>query len=113
MPDRRTFSYREALDLYPVVRELTERAVREVQALVGGVGSHDEMETRRPELETAYQEIVSAWVDQVTSLGCEVKGLWLVDWDSGDGYFCWRYPEAGLGHFHGYEEGFAGRVPIA
>ena len=37
----------------------------------------------------------------------------LVDWDAGDGYFCWRYPEPALAHFHGYEEGFAGRVPIA
>jgi hypothetical protein len=38
--------------------------------------------------------------------------VWLVDWDSGAGYYCWRYPEESLGHFHGYQEGFAGRVPI-
>ncbi len=46
------------------------------------------------------------------SLGAEVKGLWLVDWDSGDGYFCWRFPEAALAFFHTYEEGFAGRLPV-
>lgn len=115
--ERRTFSYNQALELFPVVRELTEHAVREVQALLAGLSSPGEgpgaMESRRAEIEAAHQEIVAAWADQVTSLGCEVKGLWLVDWDSGDGYFCWRYPEPGLGHFHGYEEGFAGRVPVA
>jgi hypothetical protein len=52
------------------------------------------------------------WAQQVQSLGAEVKGLWLVDWDSGDGYFCWRFPEETLAFFHTYEEGFAGRLPI-
>ena len=43
---------------------------------------------------------------------CVVKGLWLVDWDCGDGYYCWRYPEASIAHFHGYDDGFNGRMPI-
>ena len=25
----------------------------------------------------------------------------------------WRYPEETIGHFHSYEDGFAGRMPIA
>jgi hypothetical protein len=41
-----------------------------------------------------------------------VKGLWLVDFDSGDGYWCWAYPEADLGHWHSYEGGFGARVPV-
>ena len=36
----------------------------------------------------------------------------LVDWDSGDGYYCWRFPEAAIAFFHTYDEGFAGRIPI-
>ena len=46
------------------------------------------------------------------SLGLEIKGLWLVDFDSGAGYYCWKYPEPAIDHFHGYEEGFAGRLPL-
>ena len=61
---------------------------------------------------SAYQEIVNQWAQRVTALGCEVKGAWLVDWDNGDGYFCWRYPEETISHHHGYDEGFAGRVAI-
>ena len=28
------------------------------------------------------------------------------------GYYCWRWPETRLDYFHGYDEGFAGRVRI-
>ena len=76
----------------------------------GGGSAPDEGE--REEYEAAYQEIVQSWVDEVTSLGCEVKRLWLVDWDNGGGYYCWRYPEESLGFFHTYEDGFQGRIPI-
>ena len=110
---RRTFSYEEALALFPVVRDRTDAAVRQVEAMVNQVQSRDEMELRKEELESAYRSIVERWTEEIESLGCEVKGVWLVDWDSGDGYYCWRYPEPSLGHFHGYDEGFAGRVPVA
>ncbi len=109
---RRVFSYEEAMNTFPMVRDLTHAAVRQVEALLNGVHSRDEMEARKDELTTAYDRIVQAWAEEITSVGCEVKGLWLVDWDSGDGYYCWRYPEEIVGHYHGYEEGFDGRMPI-
>ncbi|MCH9649746.1 MAG: DUF2203 domain-containing protein [Deltaproteobacteria bacterium] len=109
---KRIFTYGEALDTFPGVRQSTARAVRRIEALVNSLRSRQEMEDRKPELESACQAIVTEWVEEVTIVGCEVKGLWLVDWDSGDGYYCWRYPEDSLAHYHGYEEGFEGRVPI-
>lgn len=109
----RIFTYQEALSTFASVRDRTSIAVKNIEALVHGVQSRDEMERRRRELETAYQSIVEGWAEDMKSMGCEVKGLWLVDWDSGDGYYCWRYPEESLAHFHTYEEGFAGRLPIA
>ena len=45
-----------------------------------------------------------------SALGADVKGLWLVDFDTGAGYYCWKWPEEELAYFHGYEEGFAGRA---
>ena len=45
-------------------------------------------------------------------LGIEVKGLWLIDFDCGSGYYCWQWPEPGLQFFHGYEEGFRGRMQL-
>lgn len=110
--DGQIFSYEEALQTFPAVKEITEQAVRQIEALVNQLQSRDEMEKRREELEEATHGIIQAWAAEVVSIGCEVKGLWLVDWDSGDGYYCWKYPEISLAHFHGYEEGFDGRVPI-
>ena len=109
---KRIFSYDEALATFPVVRDLTAAAVRRIESLTTTVGSREEMDDRRAEFEDAYQQIVGAWAQQVSSIGCEVKGLWLVDWDSGDGYYCWKFPEESIAYFHTYEEGFAGRIPI-
>ena len=111
--DKQIFTYEEALDTFPLIRDLTANAVQQVQSLYNRVQSSEELEKRREELEGAANSIIDMWVTQVSHLGCEVKGLWLVDWDCGDGYYCWRYPEEALGFFHGYEDGFQGRMPIA
>ncbi len=108
----RIFSYRQALETLPAVRELTTTAVAEIEALFNRVQSRREMEQRKDELEVAVNQIIQSWAAEIVAIGCEVKGLWLVDWDSGDGYFCWRYPEDSIAHFHTYEDGFEGRVPI-
>ena len=35
-----------------------------------------------------------------------------VDFDNGDGYYCWKCPEVTILHYHCYDEGFAGRMTI-
>ena len=111
-PGRRVFSYDEALSTFPTVRDLTTAAVRQVEAVVSSVQSREELLARQAELEETCDGIVLEWARQVAGLGCEVKGRWLVDWDSGDGYYCWRFPEKTISFFHTYEEGFSGRMPI-
>jgi hypothetical protein len=108
----RVFTYDEALALFPHVRERTAAAVREVDELATTLGANAPEESEIADPESAFRDIVDRWAREIESLGCVVKGLWLVDWDSGDGYFCWKHPEPALAHFHGYDEGFAGRVPI-
>jgi regulator of sirC expression with transglutaminase-like and TPR domain len=99
--EKRIFTLDEARQLLPQVQEITSRAVGSYVRL----GAGDEAEEER-------QDIVRQWVEQVAALGAEIKGLWLVDFDSGAGYYCWKYPESALEYFHGYEEGFAGRLPL-
>lgn len=100
--DKKTFSYEDACALLPEVQRLTKSAYAEVEALGEEVD----------ETNDDFRRIVTDWAEQVISLGIEVKGLWLVDFDSGSGYYCWRHPEPGLQFFHGYEEGFRGRVQL-
>jgi hypothetical protein len=52
------------------------------------------------------------WSEKILKLGCLPKGIWLVDFDNGEGYYCWRYGDEKIQYFHGYHEGFAGRVAI-
>ncbi len=115
MPVRRgrVFSYDEALALFPTVRDRTADAAREVESLTSSFAGADDPDQRREEFDSAYREVVARWAAEIESLGCEVKGVWLVDWDSGDGYFCWKHPEPALAHFHDYDEGFGGRLPLA
>ncbi len=111
----RIFTYDEALAAFPVIRDLTAEAARQAEELalrIEETTTGGEGEPAREELESAYQQVVDRWSREIEALGCLVKGLWLVDWDCGDGYYCWRHPESSLAFFHGYDEGFAGRVPI-
>jgi hypothetical protein len=96
---KKTFSYEEAVALLPEVQRLTSDAAARIDAI--GADAVDE-----------YQQIVARWAAAVIRLGIEVKGLWLIDFDSGSGYYCWRHPEPSLQFFHGYEEGFSGRVQL-
>ena len=108
----RRFSYEEALTIFPVVRDLTADAVLQVAAVGRELEGLATGSSQREDLESSQQAIVEQWTREIEALGLEVKGLWLVDWDCGDGYYCWRHPEPGLAHFHGYDEGFADRMPI-
>jgi hypothetical protein len=93
------FSYEQAAALLPLVQQMTGDAVEKVEAL--------DAESPRE-----YQEIVARWASDIMQLGIEVKGLWLIDFDNGSGYYCWKWPEPSLQFFHGYDEGFGGRVKL-
>lgn len=81
------------------MQRLTLEAVEQVDAL--------------PETATSEQQrVVGRWAESVMGLGIDVKGIWLVDFDNGSGYYCWQYPEESLQYFHGYEDGFGGRVKL-
>lgn len=108
---KKIFSFEEAKSLLPVVRERTRAALDEIRALgipLEGDGAGDADE----ELQEAAAQVLSSWAHDIQVLGIEVKGPWLIDFDSGAGYYCWRWPEESLEFFHGYSEGFSGRMRI-
>lgn len=109
----RSWSLATARAVLSEVRRLTAAAVDAVEVLEarqGEVGEGDA--AARASVEQELSRAVSAWVRAMEALGVEVKGRWLIDFDNGRGYYCWRWPEEQLEYFHGYDEGFAGRVRI-
>jgi hypothetical protein len=102
-------------ELAPVVEVLGETAVEAI--LEEGADAPPGRERETDQLRKLAAEITLA-VERVNALGVLVKDLdvGLVDFYSmQDGepvFLCWQYGEPAVSHWHGVEEGFAGRRPI-
>ena len=104
--EKKIFSYAEAAALLPQVQRLTTEAHGRVEEL------RPRAEGGAADAQQQINEILAEWARSILTMGVDVKGLWLVDFDSGSGYYCWKHPEPGLRFFHSYEDGFRGRIPI-
>lgn len=110
----RVFTLEEAQGLMPRVKSITKPVFQLASSLAEELQTADDREDteRAEELRERLQSLVESWAEAIRELGPDVKGLWLVDFDSGDGYWCWAYPEEDLDHWHSYEGGFGSRVPL-
>jgi hypothetical protein len=109
---KRRFTLEDAQVLLPTVQTITEKSVAAVTVVEFQLAALKGAAKRRAELEQEYFSIINQWAETIHELGCEAKGLWLVDFDNGEGYYCWKYPEASLGYFHDYSSGYSGRMKI-
>ena len=130
----RTFTVSEAENLLPVLESLLRSAIQakalieeidaEQQALsnrifVNGGTMVDVVKVarRKAEREKALQKAKDA-VAEIDATGVQVKDLdiGLLDFPCVVGdeviLLCWKLGEKGITHWHGMEEGFAGRKPI-
>jgi hypothetical protein len=106
------FSLDQAVRLLPQVKHVTADAVRQAESLAVQLRGLADDDPEHESLSAALKDVVEAWAEAVHSLGLEAKGPWLVDFDNGEGYYCWCYPEPTVAHYHGYDEGFSGRTRI-
>ncbi|NQZ95937.1 MAG: DUF2203 family protein [Myxococcales bacterium] len=111
-PPQHRWTLESARALLGDVRDRTAAAVEEVEGLLQRRDATPDGTPERAEVEDDIQEIAGRWARAMDALGLEVQGPWLVDFDNGEGYYCWKWPEETLDHFHGYDEGFAGRIRI-
>lgn len=110
---KRRFSLGEASELLPVVRRITQETIKKAEELVSTFHGVEDSDLNRKSFETSLNGIVSRWGKKIIKLGATPKGLWLVDFDNGHGFFCWRFPETEIAHYHSYAEGFTGRKPLS
>jgi hypothetical protein len=135
MANPETFSLEAANALLPRIRRLCERQFarrRDIEAALAGLGektgesstvvtiSQDddaavrEMKRNIVSLVEGYR---AGW-REIEDLGVVVKDprVGLVDFlgelDGSPVYFCWRYGEDGVRHYHSLHEGFSGRKEI-
>jgi hypothetical protein len=107
-------NFQQASQLLSLVYKITVDADQELDLLTGKLNLFkQEMKTQEStNLEDQIQKLINKWESKIIKLGLEPKGIWLVDFDVGDGYYCWKYPELELKFWHGYKDGFSGRRPI-
>jgi hypothetical protein len=110
--EKRIFTLQEAKAIIPVVRKITSNAATRVDELIRNLESLSEDDPEFEETRGAVDTVVREWADKVQKLGGEVKGIWLVDLDNGQGYYCWKFPEEEIDHFHSYDTGFSSRTRI-
>lgn len=100
---RRTFTKDEAESLLPVVRRITDSASSEVQDLQEQLRfvPHGE-----PLYDRTYAKVelaIRRWAVKISKLGCEPRGIWLVDFDAGEGWYTWRLGDEHLVFFHSHD----------
>lgn len=107
------FNLNDARALFPLVRKITDKHYKKlipVQCKIEHMLSND---PRRSAIEREYEIIVTQWKQKMERLGLISKGLWLVNFDVGDGYLCWKYPELEIAYYYDYDAGFAGRRKLS
>ena len=102
----------EASELLPVVRKITENAFDQLSRLDERLESMVLCDPRRTAIADEYEKIVRKWVASITRLGAIPNSLWRVDFDTGEGYLCWRFPELKIGYFRDYGSKFDDRMPV-
>jgi hypothetical protein len=111
-PGARVFTLDDARAMLPQIQQLTATAASKLDPLMQQLEGVHENAPEHPRLHDSITSIVTAWAEAIQDLGAEAKGLWLVDFDAGDGYYCWKHPQPTVSHYHGYDDGFAGRMKI-
>jgi hypothetical protein len=110
---KKSFSLNEAKQLLPLIYRITEVSQLEVKRISNQLDAIKEVNSERASaFERQINDEVSKWQEKVQKLGAVAKGLWLVDFDNGDGYFCWKFPESDIRFWHGYQDGYSSRVEL-
>ena len=110
----------EVMPAYREANAVRERREAEQQRIaVSGGGVVDRAAWRADtELAERLTQRVRKGVDRILSLGGAPKdlGLGLVDFphlrDGREVNLCWKYGEREIRHWHGLDEGYAGRKPL-
>ncbi len=111
--NKRSFRLKEANQLIPVIFKITKKYKEEVerklqQLEILATKNHSSID----DLEAEVDLLISTWQGKIERLGGKVTGLWMIDFNSGDGYFCWKFPEPEILFWHRYEDGYTKRIPV-
>ena len=104
----RAFNIEDLDELAGLLVRITAQPADTVSCLRGILEtSHSEQE--KSVVSAQIQTLFEEWSQKISRLGGIPRGLWLADFDSGNGYYCWKFPETRIDFWHRYDEGFTHR----
>ncbi|TGL87899.1 DUF2203 family protein [Leptospira congkakensis] len=109
---KKIWSLTEAREVLPLVRDITREYYLKASVLADEVRNKLLPENVLEAKEEEIGEIVKHWTNEILAMQIDVKGLWLVDFDNGNGFYCWTWGEEDVLYEHGYFEGFRSRKLI-
>jgi len=108
---KKHFTLQEANKLLPHIFVITDKSNQMLKELLNrhkAVKGH--YLEKEKHLDLQIQAVIDDWNTKMTKLGVTPKGVWLVDFDSGSDFYCWKYPETEVCHSHGYKDGYTARA---
>lgn len=109
---KESLTLEDARALMPVVFKITKKAFETIEELSHRLDTKESDSKRRQHLQEKADLAINEWKRKVAKLGGIARGLWYVDFDAGDGYFSWQYPEPTILFWHSYEESSNGRISV-
>ena len=97
---KRIFSEEDAIAILPIIKKITYKAYDKVEEIKEQIEFVPPEEPLHNRLKMQLGIAVKGWAIKMTSLGCDPKGLWSVDFNAGEGAFSWRLGEDNINFFH-------------
>lgn len=100
------FGEDEAEELLPTVKRLTIMSAREAEKIEEQLKFVPRDEPVFARLSQDLDLIIKRWAIKIKKLGLRPSGLWIVDFDAGNGWFSWRLGDEHVSYFNApIEEG--------
>lgn len=108
-----SFTLEEANQLVGLLNRITQKHSQRVDALISRLEALGPQEGEKTsQIEKEVNQEITEWNTKVMKLSGRPRGLWHVDIDAGDGYYCWKYPEQEIQHWHHQQGGHADRISL-
>lgn len=96
---QQVFNLQEARLLLPTIEKITKRFHSRTTKIESRLQRLVMADPRRRSLLEDFGEHVSDWKTKMEGLGVSANNLWQVQFNVGDGFLCWQFPELVISHF--------------
>ena len=100
----RTFTEEEAENLLPTVKRITAQAASEASKIEEQLRFIPRDEPIFKRLASDLDLVIRRWAIKIKKLGLAPSGVWIVDFDAGNGCFSWRLGDESVNYFAAHEQ---------